>query len=144
MGDSSLQAKGNAIYAETATDLSTAIGKLVTFSAGVPAVNTSTTVPAVGIVLDSRKRQALTGGVTYYDNALGILGGLPGPVRAVISASSAALSFGDTLQQAADGTLTKDLGNGNGRVVVAVVTDLNGANPGDECEVTFFTPQIRS
>ena len=144
MSDSALQAKGNAIYAETATDLSAAIGKLVTFAAGAPSVNASTTIPAVGIVLDSRKRQALTGGVTYYDNAIGILGALPGPVRAVISSSSAALNFGDTLQQAADGTLTTDLGTGNARVVVAVMSDLNGANPGDECEVTIFTPQIRS
>lgn len=144
MSDSALQAKGNAIYAETVTDLSTAIGKLVTFAAGVPAVNTSTTVPAVGVVLDARKRQAITGGATYYDNALGLLGGLPGPVRAIINANSAPLNFGDTLQQANDGTLTKDLGNGNNRVVVAVMSDLNGANPGDECEVTFFTPQIRT
>ena len=144
MSDSSLQAKGNAIYAETATDLSAAIGKLVTFAGGAPSVNTSTTVPAVGVVLDARKRQAITGGTTYYDNAIGILGCLPGPVRAIINASSAPLSFGDTLQQAADGTLTKDLGAGNARVVVAVMSDLNGANPGDECEVTFITPQIRN
>jgi hypothetical protein len=114
MSDSTLQAKGNAIYRETATDLSTAIGKLVTFSAGAPSVNASATVPAVGIV------------------------------RAVISASSAALSFGDTVQQAADGTLTKDLGAGNNRVVVGVVSDMNGAVAGDECEVTLFTPQIRT
>ena len=48
------------------------------------------------------------------------------------------------MQQAADGTLTKDLGTGNARVVVGVCSDLNGAVAGDECEVTFFTPQIRS
>lgn len=142
MADSSLQAKGNAIYAETATDLSAAIGKLVTFAAGAPSVNTSTTVPAVGIVLDARKRTV--GANTVYDNAIGMMGGLPGPVRAVISAASAPLNFGDMLQQAADGTLTKDLGAGNNRVVVGVMTDLNGAQPGDECEVTLFAPQIRS
>jgi hypothetical protein len=142
MADSSLQAKGNAIYSETATDLSAAIGKLVTFSAGAPVVNTSATVPAVGVVLDARKR--IVGATTVYDNAIGILGGLPGPVRALISISSAPLNFGDTLQQAADGTLTKDLGPTNGRVVAGVCSDLNGAQPGDDCEVTFFTPQIRS
>jgi len=144
MSDSSLQAKGNAIYAETATDLSAAIGKLVTFAAGAPSVNSSTTVPAVGVVLDARKRVSVNNVTTYYDNSIGILGGLPGPVRALINASSAPLNFGDTLQQAADGTLTKDLGPGNARVVVAVMTDLNGANPGDDCEVTFFTPQTRN
>ena len=144
MSDSSLQAKGNAIYAETATDLSAAIGKLVTYSGGAPSVNASTTVPAVGVVLDARKRTSVNNVTIYYDNAIGLLGGLPGPVRAVINASSAPLNFGDTLQQASDGTLTKDLGTGNARVVVAVMSDLNGASPGDECEVTFFTPQIRS
>jgi hypothetical protein len=142
MGDSALQAKGNAIYVETATDLSAAIGKLVTFAGGAPAVNASATVPAVGIVLDARTRTVFT--TTRYDNAIGVLGGLPGPVRAVISANSAPLNFGDTLMQAADGTLTKDVGQGTQRVVVGVMTDENSAQPGDECEVTLFTPQIRS
>lgn len=142
MSDSTLQAKGNAIYPETATDLSASIGKLVTFTAGVPAVSASATVPAVGIILDARKRTV--GSNTTYDNAIGIIGALPGPVRAQISATSAALSFGDKLQQAADGTLTKDLGAGNARVTVAILTDLNGAVAGDYAEVTFITPVIGS
>ena len=142
MSDSTLQAKGNAIYPETATDLSAAIGKLVTFTAGVPAVSASATVPATGIVLDARKRTV--GSVTTYDNSIGILGALPGPVRAILSASSAAVNFGDKLQQAADGTLTKDLGAGNARVTVAICTDLNGAVAGDLCEVSFITPVIGS
>ena len=142
MSDSSLQAKGNAIYVDTSTDLSQAIGKLITYANGAPSVNTSTTVPAVGIVLDARTRMVFT--TTRYDNAVGVLGGLPGPVRAVISAASAPLNFGDTLMQAADGTLTKDTGPGAARVVVGVCSDFNGAQPGDECEVTLFTPQIRS
>ena len=142
MADSTLQAKGNAIYRNTTADLSAAIGKLVTFTGGAPAVNASATVPAVGIVLDARKR--VVGANTTYDNAIGVLGGLPGPVRAVLSAASAAVNFGDTLTQAADGTLTKDPGPGTSRVVVGVMTDLNGAAPGDECEVTLFTPQIRA
>jgi len=142
MSDSTLQAKGSAIYPETATDLSAAIGKLITFTAGVPAVSASATVPATGIVLDARKRTV--GSVTTYDNAIGILGALPGPVRAVISAASAAVSFGDKLQQAADGTLTRDLGAGNARVTVAICTDLNGAVAGDFAEVSFITPVIGS
>jgi len=137
---SALLAKGNAIFPETATDLSAAIGKLVTFAAGVPAVNASATVPAVGIVLDARKRTVGAG--STYDNAIGVIGALTGPVRALISANSAALSLGDKLQQAADGTLTKDLGAGNARVTVAILTDLNGAQPGDLAEVTFLTPVI--
>jgi len=142
MSDSSLQAKGNAIYYDTTTDLSAAIGKLVTFTAGTPAVNASTTTPATGIVLDARTRTVLS--TTRFDNALGILGALPGPVRAIISAGSAALALGDTLMQAADGTLTKDAGPGTARVVVGVLSDLNGAQAGDFAEVTLFTPQIRS
>ena len=142
MSDSMLQSKGNAIYVDNSTDLSAAIGKLVTFANGTPSVNASATVPAAGIVLDARTRTVFN--TTRYDNAIGILGGLPGPVRAVISAASAPMNFGDTLQQAADGTLTKDLGSGNQRVVVGVMTDLNGAQPGDECEVTLVTPQVRN
>lgn len=141
MSDSALLAKGNAIFRETATDLSAAIGKTVTFSAGVPAVSASASVPAVGIVLDARTR-TVTGNTTY-DNAIGILGALPGPVLAKISASATAISFGDTLQQAADGTLTNDAGSG-ARVVVGVCADKNGAVAGDLCAVAFFTPQIRS
>jgi hypothetical protein len=137
-----LQARGNAIYVDTTTDLSAAIGKLVTFSGGTPAVNASTTVAAVGIVLDARTRTVFN--TTRYDNAIGMLGGLPGPVRAVVSADSPPLNFGDTLMQAADGTLTRDAGPGTARVVVGVMSDLNGAQPGDECEVTVFTPQIRT
>ena len=146
MSDSMLQAKGNAIYVDNSTDLSAAIGKLVTFANATPAVNASTTVAAVGIVLDARTRTVVlnNASTTRMDNSIGILGGLPGPVRAAISAASAPLNFGDTLMQAADGTLTKDLGPGNTRVAVGVMTDLNGAQPGDECEVTLFTPQIRS
>lgn len=132
----SLAARGNPILPFTGTDLSAALGKLVTFSAGVPALNSSTSVPAVGIVLD--------GNTATKESSIGFLGGSLPPVRALISGSSAALSVGDTLQQASDGTLTKDAGSGNARVVVGVLTDPNGAQPGDFAEVTFFTPQIRS
>lgn len=142
MSDSMLQAKGNAIYVDNSTDLSAAIGKLVTYANGTPSVNASSTVAAVGVVLDARTRTVFN--TTRYDNAIGMLGGLPGPVRAVISATSVPLNFGDGLMQAADGTLTKDIGPGTPRVVVGVMTDLNGAQPGDECEVTLFTPSVRT
>jgi hypothetical protein len=141
--NSNLQARGNAIYPDTTTDLTQAIGKLVTFTAGVPSVNGSTTVPAVGIVLDAANFATGGGNSVTHNNAIGILGALPGPVRALVSAASVALSLGDTVQQAADGTLTKDLGLGNARVVVGVCTDENGGNPGDLCEFTLFTPAIR-
>ena len=132
---SSLAARGNPILPFYGVDLSAATGLLATFAAGVPAVSQSATVPAVGIILD--------GNVAAKESSIGILGGNLPPVRAKISATSAALSPGDVLEQAADGTLTKDTGAG-ARVVLAVLTDPNGAVAGDLAEVTFFTPQIRS
>ena len=140
MADSQLQARGNAIYQETATDLSAAVGKLVTFSAGAPSVSASATVPATGIVLDARTRTVA--GTTTYQNAIGILGLLPGPVRAKISATATAIKFGDELQQAADGTLTNDAGSG-ARLIVGICTDINGASAGDLCEVSLFKPVAR-
>lgn len=145
MGASVLQAKGNAIYSELTVDLSGSIGKLVTFTAGVPAVNTSTTVAAVGIVLDSRKRAVGSPPASYeYENAIGILGGLDGAYRGLISANATPLNFGDTVIQAADGTLTNDTGPGNARVVVGVVAAIGGAVAGDWTEIVFYTPQVRS
>jgi len=139
----SLAAKGNAIYRDTTTDLTAAIGKLVTFSAGVPAVNTSATVPAVGLVLDARKKTSLNGTTIYYDNQIAILGRTP-PVRALLSSSSAAIYFGDSVQQATDGTVTKDLGGGNNRVVIGICTDENGAQPGDLFEICTFDGDYRT
>lgn len=138
----SLLAQGSAIFSETVTDLSAAIGKLVTFTAGVPAVSASATIPAVGLVLDSRKRTV--GATTNIENSIALIGCVPGAMRAIISATATPIKFGDTLQQAADGTLTNDAGSGTGRVVVGVCADLNGAVAGDECAVAFFTPQIRT
>jgi hypothetical protein len=132
---SALAARGNAILPITGVDLSAALGKLVTFAGGVPAVSASATVPAVGIVLD--------GEIATKESSIGFLGCSIPPVRALISAAANPLEQGDTVQQAADGTLTNDAGAG-ARVVVGVLTDPNGAVAGDFAEVSFFTPQIRS
>jgi len=137
---SSILSKGNAIFVETATDLSALIGKLVTFSAGVPAASASATVPAVGIVLDARKRTV--GSTTTYDNSIGILGGIPGTVRAKISSTATAIKFGDALQQSTDGTLTNDAGSG-ARVIVGICAELNGAVAGDLCDVVLWSPNTR-
>ena len=139
---SSLQSKGNAIYRDTSTDLSAAVGKLITFSGGVPSVNTSTTVPASALVLDARKKTSLSG-TTLYDNQMAILG-RTGPVRALLSSGSAALNFGDSVMQAADGTVTKDAGPGTQRVVVGICTDENGAQPGDLFEICTFDGDYRT
>ena len=122
-----LQAKGNAIYVDTTTDLSAAIGKLVTFANGSPAVNTSTAVPAVGIVLDARTRTVFN--TTRYDNAIGILGGLPGPVRAVISAASAPLNFGDLSSRLRMARSPKTLAPADPRVAVGVMTTSMARSP---------------
>ena len=132
---STLAARGVPILAITGVDLSAALGKLVTFTAGVPAVSASATVPAVGIVLD--------GNTATKNSSIGFLGANLPPVRALISAASAALSQGDSLMQAADGTLTKDTGAG-ARVVVGILSDPNGAQPGDLAECTLTMGNIRS
>ncbi len=138
---SSLYAKGNPIYVDTSTDLSAAIGKLVTFAAGVPVVSASATVPASGLVMDARTKTtgSPTGSITIYQNSIGFLASMPAPVRVQLSATSAALSFGDRLMQAADGTVTKEV-TGQNRVIVGTCTDLNGAQPGDLFEATLCDP----
>lgn len=133
---SSLAARPSAILPSTGVDLSAALGKLVTFTAGVPAVNASTTVPAVGLVIE--------GNDATHQSSIAFLGGNLPPFHGLISGASAALSQGDTVMQAADGSLTKDVGTGTNRVVVGVLTDPNGGQPGALAEITFFTPQIRA
>lgn len=134
---SSLYAKGNPIYVDTTTDLSAAIGKLVTFTAGIPAVSASAIIPATGLVLDARTKT--TGSVTTYMNSIAILFSIPAPVRILLSASSAPLSFGDQVMQAADGTVTKVV-TGSARCVVGACTDENGAQPGDLFEAVICDP----
>ena len=134
---SSLYAKGNPIYVDTTTDLSSAIGKLVTFTAGAPVVSASATTPASGLVLDARTKT--TGSVTTYMNSIDMLASCPAPVRVQLSATSAALSFGDRLMQAADGTVTKEV-TGQNRVIVGNCSDLNGAQPGDLFEAVLCDP----
>jgi hypothetical protein len=132
---SSLASRGNPVYAISGVDLSAALGKLVTLSAGVPAVSTSATVPAVGIVME--------GNTATKNSSIGFLGANLPVTRALISATSAALKQGDSLQQSTDGTLTKDTGSG-ARVVCGILSDPNGAAPGDLAEVTLFPGQIRT
>ena len=130
---------GSPLVRETATDLSAAIGKTVTFSAGVPSVSASATVPATGIVLDARKRVVNNGTTTTYDNSILLLG--PGVVvLAKISASATAISAGDELQQAADGTLTNDAGSGQ-RLIAGIA--IQPAVAGDMARVLVFKPTPR-
>ena len=128
---------GSPVIRETATDLSAAIGKTVTFAAGVPSVSASATVPVSGIVLDARKR--VVGSNTSYDNSILLLGSGE-VVLAKISATATAISAGDELQQAADGTLTNDAGSG-ARLIVGVA--IQPAVAGDLARVLVFKPTPR-
>ena len=142
MGDSALQSKGNAVFQTAladAVDFTSAIGQLLVFSAGTPAVNSSSSVISTAIVLDCRKR--VVAGNTYYDNVIGILGGLRGAYRAKIG-TTAALKFGDSLMQDTAGNLIKDAGTGT-RVVCGVLAETDAVT-GDLASVVLFAPQTRS
>lgn len=129
-----LAARDHPIYPSTGVDLSASLGLLVNFTAGVPAVSASATVPAAGIVLE--------GNVAAKNSSIGLFSSALPPVRAKISAASAALKFGDRVMQAADGTVTKDVGPGTGRVVVGTCAELNGAVAGDLAEIAPLSPMI--
>ena len=130
MADSSLQARGNAVYQSTTVDFSTARGQLTKVTAGVLAVNDSATVPAVGIVLD--------GAAVGKPSAIGILGALPGPVFVKLGGTVAAFS---RIQQNNDGTVIADAGAGNARVVVGCLGEVGGV-AGDYVPASLFTPMI--
>lgn len=132
---SSLYARGNAILPVTGVDLSAAQGKAIKFTAGVPAVNDSATVPAIAVVLE--------GNVAAGNSSVGFLGGLVAPVLVKLAADTAAVKFGDGLMQKNDGTFTKDTGAG-ARCVAGFVTAPNGGVAGDLIEAQLVAPQIRA
>ena len=124
MSDSSLQACGNAVYAYppdatfTGVDFSASRGLLVASDAnGNLTVNTSTTVPAIGIIMD--------GSIATKPSAIGILGGLPGPVWVKLSGTVKPFQ---RVQQAADGGVVADAGPGNARVVVGTLGATGGVD----------------
>lgn len=125
---------GSPLLRDTTVDLSASIGRTVTFAAGIPAVSASAAVPVVGIVLDARKR--VVGSNTNYDNSILLLGG-DEVILAKISAAATAISAGDELQQAADGTLTNDAGAGQ-RLIVGVA--ISAAVAGDLTAVRIHKP----
>ena len=131
MADSSLQARGNAIYQNTGLDLSASRGLLLAVSAGVLAVDTSATVPATAVVLD--------GAVAAKVSSVGILGGLPGPVLVKLSGTVAAFS---RIQQHTDGGVIADAGTG-ARVIVGCLGEVGGV-AGDYVTAVLFTPVIGS
>jgi hypothetical protein len=127
---------GDSILPVTGVDFSASPGLAVKFTAGVPAVNDSATVPAIAVVLE--------GNVAAKQSSLGVLGGLPKPVRVRIAADSADMSQGDTIMQKNDGTFTKDVGAGTARCVCGVITEVKGAKAGDLAGAQLIAPQIRA
>lgn len=131
MADSSLQARGNAVYQFTGVDLSASRGLLLkSDGAGSMAVNDSATVPAVAICLD--------GATAAKTSSVGLLGGLPGPVLVKLGGTVPAYS---RIQQKNDGTVVVDAGAGNARVVVGCLGETGGV-AGDYVPATLFTPVI--
>lgn len=126
---SALYTRANAIIPVTGVDLSAAEGKLVKFTAGVPAVHDSATVPAVGVVLEAN--------VAAQDSSIGILGALSGTVRLK---TSEALTKGQRVQQKNDGTVEADDGPGTARVVVGIACEDAAVN--QLVEVATFAPMI--
>ena len=104
-------------------------GYLVGIAGDVATISASATVPAKGVILD--------GNDTDGESSVGILGALPGTVRLK---TSGAITKGDRVQQAADGTVVTDAGPGNARVVVGVALETGVA--GDLIEVATFAPMI--
>jgi hypothetical protein len=122
MADSSLQARGNAIYqypgstSLVGVDLSASRGLLLAAdAAGNLTVNASTTVPAAAICLD--------GQIATKSSTIGILELMPGPTFVKLSGTVAPFQ---RIQQAADGGVVVDVGPGTARVVVGRLGDQGG------------------
>lgn len=90
-------------------------GYLVDIAGNTATVSASATVPAKGLILDGDRE----GGAS----SIMILGPAAGTVRVRLSG---AVTKGDRLQQAADGTLVADAGSG-ARVVAGVAMEDGGA-----------------
>ncbi len=117
------------IIAMTPTaDHSALKGYLVANSGGSAAVNTSTTVAALGVILD--------GEPTSGKDAVALLGGNHGTVK--LKAGGTITAFA-RLQQKNDGTVIVDAATGL-RVVVGLA--LEAAVSGDIFEAMIFNPQV--
>lgn len=114
---------------DAVTDFSAKTGLLATNSgtANLLMVNTSTTVPAVAVILDGQNSSLPT--------TMGVLGSMIGPVR--IWASGAIAQYARVQQDGAGGVVT-DAGAGNQRVIVGVA--LEAATAGTYVLVATIAP----
>lgn len=129
MADSSLQARGNAVYQYTGLDLSTSRGLLLSASAGTLAVNTSASVPATCVCLD--------GAAAAKVSTVAVLGQVPGPVFVKLSGTVAAYQ---RIAQHTDGGVIADAGTG-ARVVVGCLGEVGGVS-GDIVPACLGLPQL--
>lgn len=128
---SALFARENAIIPLTpAADQSAKEGYLVDIASNTATVSSSATTPARGVIMD--------GSPTTGKSHVGILGALKGTVRMKITG---AVTKGDRLQQAADGSLVTDAAAG-ARVLVGVA--LESGVSGDLIEVATHAPLTMS
>lgn len=127
---SSLYSRGNAILPFTpSADHTDKEGYLVGLAVETATISASATVPAKGVILDGRP--------TTGKSSIGILGALAAPIR---MRASGAITKGDRVMQAADGTVVTDAGPGTARVVVGIA--LEAAVAGQLFEVAALAPMI--
>lgn len=133
---SALKTREEAIIPLTpAADYSAKRGYTVTVSGETATLSSSATVPAKGVILEPNRTSA---GYATEQVTVGILGGFAG---SVLMKTSGAITKGDLVQQAADGTIVTDAGTG-ARTVIGVALDTGVS--GDLISVAPFAPQIRS
>lgn len=129
---SSLYSRGNAIlpFTPSATHVDME-GYTVNLAGEVATISASATVPVTGVILD--------GALTTGKSSIGILGGLAAPVRL---RASGVIAKGAEVQQAADGTVVTDAGNGNARLIIGVA--LEAAVAGQLFEAVTHKPVART
>lgn len=128
---SSLYSRGNPIvpFTPSATHVDKE-GYLVDLAGEVATISASASVPAKGVILEG---QPTTG-----KSSIGILGGLPAPVRLRASGN---IAKGAEVQQAADGTVITDAG-ASARLIVGVA--LEAAVSGQLFDAVAHKPVARS
>lgn len=129
---SSLYARGNSIIPFTpSADHTGKEGFLVNLAGEIATISASATVPVTGVILEGRP--------VAGKSAIGILGGLPAPIRMI---ASGVIAKGAEVQQAADGSVVTDAGNGNARLIVGVA--LEAAVAGQLFQVASCKPVART
>jgi hypothetical protein len=129
---SSLYARGNAIVPFTpSASHEDKEGYLVDLAGDVATISASAALPAKGVILEGQDVNGVS--------SIGILGGLAAPVRL---RASGIIAKGAEVQQAGDGTVVTDAGNGNARLIVGVA--LEAAVAGQLFDAVAHKPVARA